>query len=119
MLQGVGARVQGVEGRVRGVDPGVEGRAQGVGEQVQSAGGEAGGRGAPILRRKDVARALGLANAVRRGSMEVKVQLIGVRECTQIMVGGGPVPGEVRGPGVIDSSIIFVLHLILGITNAF
>lgn len=32
---------------------------------------------------------------------------------------GGPVPGKVRGPGVIDSSIIITWHLILGMTNAF
>lgn len=31
---------------------------------------------------------------------------------------GRPVLDEVRGPGVINSSIIFVRHLILGITNA-
>lgn len=32
---------------------------------------------------------------------------------------GRPVPGDVRGPGVIESSIILVRQLILGITNAF
>lgn len=31
---------------------------------------------------------------------------------------GGPIPGEVRGPGVIDSSIFFTWHLIWGIINA-
>lgn len=77
--------------RGRGSGP----RGGGAGPKRGGAGGGAGssdtkkGRGA----------ALGLANAVRRGGMEVKVQLIGVRECTQIMVGGGRsrVKSGVRG----------------------
>lgn len=89
----------------RGGRPGPRGGSRGRGSGPRGGGagpkrgGKAGGRGAPILRRKDVARALGLANAVRRGGMEVKVQLIGVRECTQIMVGGGRsrVKSGVRG----------------------
>lgn len=67
----------------------MEGRAQGAEEQVQSAGGQAWCREPPMLIRKNGAWALGLANAGGRGGMEVKVQLVGVRECTQIMVGRG------------------------------